>query len=119
MNTAISICLILLLLVLIGAIITLTVYIVKWLIEFTLLTKTLNETTTLFKKEAEPILGELKETMTTINNLSKNIDGQVTSLKKTVLAAVGLVSVIAGKFKFLSGSFFKGFMSAFNLFRRK
>lgn len=119
MSTAIGISLILLILVLAAAIITLTVYIVKWLIEFTILTRNLNDTTTVVKSEIEPILSELKKTMSTINTIAQSADNQVTSLKKSVAAALGLITVFAGKFKFLSGSFMKGFLSAFNLFRRK
>lgn len=119
MSTAIGICLILLILVLIAAIITLSVYIVKWLIEFTILTRNINDTTTIVKDEIQPILTELKQTMASINTIAKNADNQVASVKKATAAALGLVSVFAGKFKFLSGSFMKGFLSAFNMFRRK
>ena len=52
MSIAIGICLILLILVLIASIITLTVYVVKWLIEFTILTKTLNDTTVVVKRKS-------------------------------------------------------------------
>lgn len=119
MSTAIGISLILLILVLIAVIITISVYFVKWLIEFTLLTRNLNETTTIVKGEIEPILSELKQTMASINTIAKNADNQVATLRKAAAAALGLVSMFAGKFKFLSGSFMKGFLSSFNLFRKK
>ncbi len=119
MSIAIGICLILLILVVIASIITLTVYVVKWLIEFTILTKTLNDTTVVVKDELEPILGELKQTMKSINDITQNADTQMKNLKKVVAALIGFVSLFVGKFKFLSGSFMKGFMSAFNLFRKK
>lgn len=119
MNTAIGISIIVLLVVLSLCAIALTVFAVKWLIEFTLLTKNINDTTTIVKKELEPMLGELNETIVIVNNLAKNIDGQVSTLKKIVSTVVGFASVFAGKFKFLQSSFFKGFMSSFNLFRKK
>ena len=99
MSIAIGICLILLILVVIASIITLTVYVVK--------------------DELEPILGELKQTMKSINDITQNADTQMKNLKKVVAALIGFVSLFVGKFKFLSGSFMKGFMSAFNLFRKK
>lgn len=71
MSTALTVSLILLVFVIMGAIIATTVYFVKLLIELTLLTKNLDETTTIVKGELEPILGELKETMTNVNNLAK------------------------------------------------
>lgn len=119
MSTAIGICLILLILVLIAVIVTLAVYLVKWLIEFTILTRNLNDTTVIVKDEMQPILSELKQTMISINTIAKNADNQVASVKKATAAALGLVSIFAGKFKFLSGSFMKGFLSAFDMFRKK
>ena len=119
MSTALTVSLILLVFVIMGAIIATTVYFVKLLIELTLLTKNLDETTTIVKGELEPILGELKETMTNVNNLAKNADNQVATIRKIFATVIGFFSMFAGKFKFLQSSFFKGFISSFNLFRRK
>ena len=117
MSTALTVSLILLVFVIMGAIIATTVYFVKLLIELTLLTKNLDETTTIVKGELEPILGELKETI--VNNLAKNADNQVATIRKIFATVIGFFTMFAGKFKFLQSSFFKGFISSFNLFRRK
>ena len=55
MSTALTISLIILVLVIAASVIALTVYVAKWLIELTLLTKNLNETTTVVKNELEDI----------------------------------------------------------------
>ena len=115
MSTALTVSLILLVFVIMGAIIATTVYFVKLLIELTLLTKNLDETTTIVKGELE----ELKETMTNVNNLAKNADNQVATIRKIFATVIGFFTMFAGKFKFLQSSFFKGFISSFNLFRRK
>lgn len=119
MSTAISICTIILLLVLSASIVTVTVFLVKWIIEFTLLTRNINETTTIVKKEIEPILGEVKETMVYVNSIAKNADNQLSTLKKIISTIIGFFTMFAGKFKFLQSSFFKGLFASFNLFRKK
>ena len=103
MSTALTVSLILLVFVIMGAIIATTVYFVKLLIELTLLTKNLDETTTIVKGELEPILA----------------DNQVATIRKIFATVIGFFTMFAGKFKFLQSSFFKGFISSFNLFRRK
>ncbi len=119
MSTTLTISLIILVLVCIAAVISLTVYCIKFLIELTLLTKNLDETTSIVKKEIEPILGELKETMTNVNTFAQNANNQITTAKKIFATVLGFFSMFADKFKFLQGGFMKGFFSAFNLFRRK
>lgn len=119
METALTASLILLVIVIIIAIIASTVYLVKFLIQLTLLTKNLDETTTVVKKEIEPILGEVKETLITVNSIAKNADNQLATLKKIIATILGFFSMFASKFKFLQSSFFKGFMSSLNFFRKK
>lgn len=119
MEPALSLSLIVLVCVLIVAIVAITIYLVKFLIQLTLLTKNLDETTTVVKKEVEPILVEFKETLTTVNSIAKNADNQLATLKKIIATILGFFSMFASKFKFLQSSFFKGFMSSLNLFRRK
>ncbi len=119
MSTALNISLVLLVIVLICAIIAITVYLAKWLIELALLTKNLNETTDIVKKELDPLLTELKDTMHNVNQIAKSAGTQLGTIKKIVSTLIGFFTMFAGKFKFLSGSFMKGFLAAFNLFRKK
>jgi len=119
MEPALSLSLIVLVCVLIIAIIAISIYLVKFLIQLTLLTKNLDETTTVVKKEVEPILVEFKETLTTVNSIAKNADNQLATLKKIIATIIGFFSMFANKLKFFQSSFFKGFMSSMNLFRRK
>lgn|SRR5574344_480351 len=119
MTTALTASLILLVFVIIASIVALTVYLAKLMIELCLLTRNLNETTSVVKGELDPILKELTQTMKSINTIAKNADNQVASVKKIAAAAVGFVSLFLGKMNFLKGSFMKGFLSAFNLFKKK
>lgn len=119
MSTALTISLIILVLVIAASVIALTVYVAKWLIELTLLTKNLNETTTVVKNELEPLLGELSATVKHVNELAENANSQINTVKKIISTVLGALSLFAGKFKFLSSSFMKGFFSAFNLFRKR
>ncbi len=119
MSTALTVSLILLVLVVIAAIIAITIYFVKFLMELCILTKNLNDTTEIVKKELDPLLSELTETIHNVNIVAKDAGTQINTIKKIISTILGFVSVFAGKFKFLSGSFMKGFLSAFNLFRRR
>ena len=119
MSTALTVSLILLIFVIMAAVIAITVYLVKFLIELTLLTKNVNDTTTVVKDELKPILGEFRETLTIVNSIAQTANGQLTAIKKIIATVIGAVTIFAGKFKFLQSSFMKGFFSAFNLFRRK
>ena len=119
MSTALNICLIILVVVLIIAAITVTVYLVKFLIELCLLTKNLTETTDIVKRELDPIMVEVKEVLHNVNYVTKAASTQFQTIKKIVSTVIGFASMFTGKFKFLSNSFFKGFSSAVNLFRKK
>ncbi len=119
MSTALTASLILLVFVIIAAIIALVIYVVKFLIELTLLTRNLNETTVMVKKDVEPILSELSTTLKHVNSFAQNADEQITTIRKLISTVVGAITMFAGKFKFLSGSFMKGFIAALALFRKK
>ena len=119
MSTALTISLVVLVCVIIVAIIAVTIQLVKFLIQLTLLTKNLDETTTVVKTEIEPILSEVTVTLKTVNSIAKNADNQFATLKKIIATILGFFSMFTSKFKFLQGSFMKGFMSSLNFFRRK
>lgn len=119
MSTALGVSLIILVFIVAVAVIALTIYTVKLLLELCLFTKNLNETVTIVKNEIEPILEELSITLKHVNSLAENADTQISNIRKITATIIGAVSIFTGKFKFLSGSFMKGFLSAFNLFRKK
>ena len=119
MSTALNVCLIILVCILIIAIIVLTVYAVKFLIELCILTRNLNETTTIVKREAEPILSELSITLHHVNKFAQSADTQMGNIRKIIATIIGAASFFTGKFKFLSSNFVKGFFSAFNFFKQK
>ena len=119
MSTALTASLILLIFVIMAAVIAITVYLVKFLIQLTVFTKNLDDTTTVVKDELKPILGEFRETLTNVNSIAQTANSQLSAIKKIVATVIGAVTIFAGKFKFLQSSFMKGFLSAFNLFRRR
>lgn len=119
MSIVVELSLVLLIFVVIAAVAVVSVYLVKLLIELNVLAKNANETTTIVKNELEPILDELKQTMTSINTIAKNADNQMATVKKIMASAVGISSLLFGGFGKVSGGFMKGFTSAFNLFKKK
>ena len=105
MSTALTVSLILLILVILAAVIAITVYLVKFLIQLTILTKNLDDTTTTFKEELMPILGEFRETLANVNTIAKTANNQLATIKKITATVIGAVTIFAGKFKFLQSSF--------------
>jgi uncharacterized protein YoxC len=119
MSTTVELSLVLLIFVLIAAIIVVSVYLVRLLIDLNVLTKNVNETTNIVKNDIEPILDELQKTLSSINTMVKDTDDQITSLKKILAAVFGFSTIFCGHFGKISGGFLKGFKSAFSFFRKK
>lgn len=119
MSSVLEFSIILLIFVLIAAIATVSVYLVKLLIELKVLAKNANETTVMINEEIKPLIKEAKTSMEKVNAIIKTAEGQVNTLKKLVTTILGFSTLLVGGFSKVSGGFFKGFQTAFNLFRRK
>ena len=91
MSTALTVSLILLVLVVIAAIIAITIYFVKFLMELCILTKNLNDTTEIVKKELDPLLSELTETIHNVNIVAKDAGTQINTIKKIISTILGFV----------------------------
>lgn len=101
------------------ALVVILVYGIKLLIATTSLVKNLNEVTLVVKKDLEPLIMELTETLTNLNTFADNTDRQINKVKK-VVEKIALVSgLFMGKFKFLSSGFLKGVQTGFNVFFKK
>ena len=81
-------------------------FLVKLLIDFSDLKKSLKETLTIVNTELKPTLENVNETLNSINEIIKNTDKGVGDFK----SAVGK---IADKAKLVSGSIFGGLLSGF------
>lgn len=91
-------------------------FIVKLLLDLSVLAKNVNTTSTILNEELKPTLNELNKTISSFNELVQNTGEGVDNVK------LGLENVLS-KTKFFSQSLFggilKGFMTAYSLFCKK
>ncbi len=119
MSSILEFSIILLIFVIIAAIVTVSIYLVRLLMDMDVLAKNANETTTILNGELKPLLEELKGSLAKINAIAQSADNQVATLKKLVTTVLGVSSIFVGGFGKMSGGFMKGFQSAFKLFGKK
>lgn len=98
-------------------------FLVKLLIDLSKLTKNVDETTTIVKKEIEPVLGEFNSALKSINSITQNADKKVDSIAKLFEDLVGTGFVAFNKAKQVSGgllkNLLKGLVSLIKLFITK
>ena len=117
MTLAIKIALLVLICVGILFLIVIGVYLVRLIIDLNKLTNNLNDTTYMVKKEIEPILGELKTSLTTLNDFTKATNNKLSGVKKILTTLFGILGVVIGGIG--KGGFFKGMVQGFKTFVRK
>ncbi len=91
-------------------------FLVKLLMDLSVLTKNLNETSILMNTELKPTLKELNETMHSINSLVQSTNDGVGNVR------VGFENALTKTKAFsesLLGGFLKGFMTVYSLFIKK
>lgn len=97
-------------------IIVIAYFLVKLIMDLSVLTKNLNETSVMLNTELKPTLKELNETIHSVNSLVQSTDQGVGNVK------LGLENALI-KTKNLSesifGGFLKGFMTVYSLFHKK
>lgn len=90
-------------------------FLIKLLIDLSVLAKNLSETSTIVNTELKPTLKELNQTLSSINDIVKNTDKNVGDFKSAV-------SNFAQKTKLISGTLFggliKGFTTAYIIFKK-
>lgn len=91
-------------------------YLVKLLKDMSTLAKNVNETSLILNTELKPTLQELNETMHSINSIIQNTDEGVGNVKIGIENAISKTKAFSES---LLGGFFKGFMTIFNLMRKK
>lgn len=90
-------------------------FLVKLLIDLSVLAKNLNQTSIIVNTELKPTLKELNETLSSINEIVKNTDKGVGDFKSAVGKLVDKTKLVSGT---LFGGLIKGFTTAYNLFKK-
>ena len=119
MTQVIALALLLLIFVVITAVIVLTVYIVKLIIDLNKLTNNLNDVAIMVKRDVQPIIKDVQVTLNKLNELAQAADNQMSTLKKIIATIVGFSTLTIGSMKNISSSFIKGLMSGFKMFSKR
>ena len=101
MTTTLQLGLLLLIFVAMLFLIVIGIYLVKLIIDLNKLANNLNDTTCMVKKEIEPLLEELKTTLTNINSVAKSADDKFNTIRK-ILTTVFNILMMCIIFFFLS-----------------
>ncbi len=97
-------------------VIVVAVFLIKLLLNLSVLTKNLNETTLVINTEMKPMLKELNETMKSINSLIQSTDEGVGNVKMSIENAFSKTKSFSES---IFGGFIKGFMTIYSLFSKK
>jgi len=95
---------------------TIGYFLVKLLMDLSVLTKNVNETSLILNTELKPTLKELNETMRCVNSIIQNTDEGVGSVKSSLENAITKTKVLSEN---LLGGFIKGFMTVFSLIAKR
>lgn len=90
-------------------------FLVKLLIDLSALAKNLNQTSIIVNEELKPTLNELNQTLSSINEIVKNTDKGVGDFKSAISGFVDKTKLVSGT---LLGGLFKGFSTAYNMFKK-
>lgn len=90
-------------------------FLVKLLIDLSTLAKNLNQTSIIVNEELKPTLNELNQTLSSINEIVKNTDKGVGDFKSAISGFVDKTKLVSGT---LLGGLFKGFSTAYNMFKK-
>ncbi len=90
-------------------------FLVKLLIDLSVLVKNLNETSNIVNTELKPTLKELNQTLSSINDIVKNTDKNVGDFKFAIGKFIDKTKIVSGT---LFGGLIKGFTTAYNMFKK-
>lgn len=96
--------------------IVITCFLVKLLIDLSTLVKNVNQTSIMLNTELKPTLDELHDTLQSLNNIIKNTDNNMVSIKDAVETTFGKTKAITGS---LFSGVMKGFGTVWKLFSKK
>ena len=99
-------------------IIVLTVYIAKLLISATKLSEGLNKACDTVNSGLDPVVKDLKETISGVNSLVRTADNRVKVINCALNGIVGATGILGGKIKGVFNGLVEGFKAGINLFRK-
>ena len=99
--------------------VVLSIFLVKVLLNVLKLTKNLDETTTIINNELEPTIKELNQVLINVNKIADSADSSITNVKSVLSTVLGATGTVVNGLKSVSGSFLKGFISAYKFFSKK
>ena len=91
-------------------------FLVKLLIDLSVLTKNLTHTSIMFNTELKPTIDELHETLQSVNSIIKNTDNNMGSIKNAMENTFGKTKAITGS---LFSGIVRGFGTMWKLFTNK
>lgn len=93
-----------------------SIYLIRLLANMTVLTKNLNQTTEILNEDLQPTLKDFREAVHSVNTLIQATDNGVGNVKTSIGSVLGKTKAISqGVF----GGFMNGFLTMFNMFKRK
>ena len=90
-------------------------FLVKLLFDLSVLAKNLKETSNIVNTELKPALKELNQTLNSINEIVKSTDKNVGDFKTAVGSLFDKTKLVSGT---LLGGLFKGFTTAYKMFKK-
>lgn len=96
--------------------VVISVFLVKFLMELSLLTKTSQKVVEMFGQEIEPTIQELQKALKSVNTIASTADEKVEALKNNVSAIINPLQSNLAKFKL---GFLKTIVQGLNLFLKK
>ena len=102
------------------AILIITFFLVKLLMDLSSLTKSLQSLSAIVKHELEPTIREFKRALININSITNNADLQVNNINKTLTSGLsilsGSTSGIINKAKVITSSLKQGILTGLQVF---
>lgn len=90
-------------------------FLVKLLIDLSVLTKNLNETSTIVNTELKPTLKGINDTLTMVNDIVKNTDKGFGDFKSAIGKVLDKTKIVSGT---IFGGLINGFMTAYKMFKK-
>ena len=100
-------------------VIVLTIYISMFLYSAYKLFKSANKTCTMINCELQPVLDDLKETVSGVNSIVKAADTKVKFINGALTGILGATGILGGKLKDVFNGVVQGFRAGMKLTKRK
>jgi len=98
--------------------IVLTVFVVKFLYSASKLVNNINKACDTVNNELEPVVKDLKETVSGITSIVKATDNRIKTVNCALNGVIGATGVLGGKLKEVLSGVVEGFRAGINLFKK-